>query len=358
MIICVLKETKEHEGRVALTPANVGVLTSLKHVVYVQKKAGLLSGFDDHEYGKAGARLFEDSAKPVRSAGLVLKVKEPTIGEISLMRPGQMIFCFLHLAAFPQILKKILGRKIIALGYETLRLPDGSLPLLRPMSEIAGKLAAQNGAHFLRSDCGGRGILMGGTEKVRPAEVVVLGCGTVGENAAKVASGMGAKTSVVDISKKRLAGLRKKYPQWRFYLSAPRIIGKLVPKADLVIGAVLVPGARAPRLVTEAMVKKMRKGSVIVDVAVDQGGCVETSVVTSHKKPVKVCHGVLHYGVPNIPAVVPVTGTHALTRETFPYVKRLAQFGLVKSCERYPEMKWAVNCAWGKIVHPALTTPR
>lgn len=357
MNITVLRETKAHEGRVALTPSHARALARLGHKIFIQKNAGLISGFPDSDYRKAGGRIFSDTREGIKKSDLILKVKEPTAAEVSLMREGQMIFCYLHLAAFPDLTKKILKQKIIALGYETVQLTNGSLPLLKPMSEIAGQLAAQNGAHFLRSDCGGRGVLMGGTEKVRSAEVLILGGGTVGENALRVAVGMGAKVRIVDVSAMRLKKLKRKY-RCETYLSSPTVIKKWVPRSDLVIGAVLVPGAPAPKLVSKALVKKMKKGSVIVDVAVDQGGCIETSVVTSHEKPVLVKHRVLHYGVPNIPAVVPVTGTLALTGATFPYIKSLAQYGLVGVCKKHPEMKLAINCAEGKIIHRALTATR
>lgn len=354
MKICLLKETKESEGRVALTSSNVKELVRLESKVYFQKGAGVLSGFADRDYVRAGATIFKKTKDGIKNADLVLKVKEPTIPELNLMRPGQMIFCFLHLAAEPQLLKKILKRKIVALGYETIQLKDGRLPLLAPMSEIAGQLAALNGAHFLRSDFGGRGVLLGGTQTVRPAEVVILGGGTVGENAAKIALGLGANTHIIDASEWRLSALKKKYKNGHFYLSRPKVIRRLTKNADLVIGAVLRAGAKAPKLVTKAMVKSMKKGSVIVDVAVDQGGCVATSEVTSHDHPIVVKHGVLHYGVANIPAVVPVTGTFALTGATFPYIRLIAQKGLAEACRIKPELRLAINVAYGEIVHPAL----
>ena len=353
MNICLLKETKVHEGRVALMPVQIRILRQSGHRVFVQKNAGVVSGFSDRDYVKAGAKIFIKTGEGIKKADLVLKVKEPSFAEVAAMRQGQMIFCYLHLAAFPELTRKILKQGIVALGYETVQLPNGSLPLLKPMSEIAGKLAAQNGAHFLRIDCGGRGVLMGGTETVPPAEVLILGGGTVGENALKIAVGMGAKTRILDRSVARLKKLRKKYG-CEVYLSTKASIRKWVPRSDLVVGAVLIPGARAPKLVSKALVKKMRKGSVIIDVAVDQGGCIETSEVTSHDKPVVKKYGVLHYGVPNIPAVVPVTGTLALTTATFPYIKSLASLGLAGTCKKHPEMKLAINCAWGKVVHPAL----
>lgn len=355
MIISVLKETKIEEGRVALTPANVKELTRLKHKVYVQKNAGVLIGFTNKDYRKAGARIITSTKDLIIKAKLILKVKEPTFKELNMMKEGQIVFSFLHLAPEKKLIRKILKRKIVALAYETIELKDGSLPLLAPMSEIAGRLAAQNGAHFLRADKGGRGVLIGGTSRAKPAEVLILGGGVVGENAAKVAIGMGATTRIVDISRKRLQTLKKKYREClKIYLSNSKNISRLVPQADLLIGAVLLPGANAPKLISRNLVKKMKNGSVIVDVSIDQGGCVETSVVTSHNKPVVNKYGVLHYGVPNMPGSVPMTGTLALTNATFPYIKKLANLGLAECCRKHPEMRLAINCAYGEIVHPGL----
>ena len=355
MIISVLKETKELEARVALTPANVQALVQRGHQVLVQKGAGVGSGFADADYRKAGGAVLPMTRELIRKSKLILKVKEPTLSETALMNSSQIVFAYLHLAALPVLTKKILKSGITALGYETVRLSDGSLPLLKPMSEIAGKLAAQNGAHFLRADCGGRGVLLGGTERVAPARVVVIGGGTVGQAAAGIAVGMGGETVILDISPERLTHLEKKYDgRVKTFLSTPQAISEIVPKADLVIGAVLIPGAKTPKLVSRDLVKKMRKGSVIVDVSVDQGGCVATSEVTSHARPIVVKYGILHYGVPNIPAVVPVTATKALTEATFPYIQSLADNGLSRTLSLFPEMEGGVNCRGGKIVHPAL----
>lgn len=355
MRIGILKETKSSEKRVALVPLLARELVGLGHKVRVQKNAGVGSGFPDEEYRNAGAQIVASTSKLISQSDLVIKVKEPTSQELDFMRPGQLLFCYLHLAAIPAVLKKILRKKIIALGYETLQLPNGRLPLLAPMSEIAGKLAAQVGAHLLRADQGGRGVLLGGTQTVEPATVVVLGAGVVGENALRIAVGLGAKTHVVDVSETRLNQLKEKLGGAIVtHLSTPAIIASLVREADLLIGAVLIPGARAPKLVTEAMVKTMKKGSVIIDVAVDQGGCIATSRVTTHAKPTFVKHGVLHYGVANMPGVVPVTGTLALTHAIFPYIRAIANDGLEAATEKFPELKSAINCAWGKIVHPGL----
>jgi alanine dehydrogenase len=355
MIIAVLKEVKRLEGRVALVPDNVVELVKNGHEVLVQKEAGLLSCFSDEEYVKAGAEIVETTKELMDRSDLVLKVKEPTIEEVKMMKPGQIFWGYLHLAAIPETLQAILDQKIIALGFETLELPGGALPLLAPMSEIAGRLASQNGAHLLRFDQGGRGILIGGTTTVDPARVMVIGSGVVGRNATDVAVGMGAHTTVLDVSPQRLDMMQKIYgDKINVELSTPENIEQLLPETDLVVGAVLIVGEKAPKLITEDMVKTMKKGSVIVDVSVDQGGCVETSEVTTHDNPYVVKHGVLHYGVANMPGSVPVTSTLALNHASFPYTLALANEGLAGVCESMPEMKSAINCQNGEIVHQAL----
>ncbi len=354
MRIGILKERKAQEARVALPPDKVYQLLLDGHEVWVEKGAGVLSSFPDADYKAAGAKIVSSFQKIIQSSDLLLKVKEPTLPEARLMRKGQMIFCYLHLAGIPQIMRILQKREVIALGYETVQLPDGRLPLLKPMSEIAGRLAIQNGAEFLRADKGGRGVLIGGTDKVQPAKVLILGGGVVGENAIRVALGMGALTTVMDVSPSRLAVLQKKYPALSTVLMDCKKLSQLIRDTDLCVGAVLIPGAKAPKLVTRAMVKTMKRGSVIVDVSVDQGGCVETAVVTSHAKPVVVRYGVLHYGVPNMPGAVPLTSTQALSQETFPYIRALAALGLEKTIIKFPEMKLAVNLSFGTICHPAL----
>ncbi|OGQ06996.1 MAG: alanine dehydrogenase [Deltaproteobacteria bacterium RIFCSPLOWO2_12_FULL_40_28] len=341
MKIALLKESHAHEGRVALTPAQIKILTREGHLVLVMKGAGLGSGFFDSDYTKSGAKIYSSFSQIISQADLIIKVKEPLLSEIKFMKPGQMVFSFLHLAALPQIRRALIRKKIIALGYEMVQLSDGSLPLLAPMSEIAGKMATQLGAHFLRSDQGGRGILLGGTKKVNPATVVVLGGGVVGEGAIRVACGIGASVYVLDKNKKRLTILKNKYKGLHVFLSTPETIARLVQEADLLIGAVLIPGKKAPILVSKNLVKKMKKGSVIIDVAVDQGGCVETTQKTTHAKPIVVKHGVAHYGVPNIPGLVPSTATLALTKETFPYIQILAKWGLA-ALQKFPQLQKAV----------------
>lgn len=355
MIISVLKEVKRLEGRVALVPKNIKDLCVAGHEVLVQKDAGLISGFSDDDYLKAGAKIVEKTKELIEKSDLVCKVKEPTIEEVKMMRPGQMFWGYLHLAAIPETLKAILNQKIVALGFETVQLPDGSLPLLAPMSEIAGRLATQNGSDGLRFDRGGRGVLIGGTSTVPPAKVLVLGAGVVGRNAADVAIGMGAETTILDLNPQRLELLKRIYGnKIKTEISSKEKISEFLKDADLVVGSVLIVGEKAPKLVTEAMVKTMKKGAVIIDVSVDQGGCVETSEVTTHDKPFVEKHGVLHYGVANMPGSVPVTSTLALNNATFRYTKALADLGLDGVCEKYPEMRKAINCANGEVVHEAL----
>lgn len=355
MKISVLKEVKTREGRVAIIPDNVKELTAAGHQVFVQKNAGVLSGFPDDLYVQNGAQILDSTADVIAAGDLVVKVKEPTIDEVKLMREGQIFFGYLHLAAIPETLQAIVDQRIIALGFETVEMPDRSLPLLFPMSEIAGKLASQNGAHFLRFDQGGPGVLIGGTQTVAPAKVLVLGGGTVGQNAAEIAMGMGGQTTLLDISADRVKALQNKYQdRAQVLLSSQELVEKLALEADLVVGGVLIVGEKAPKLISEALVKRMKKGAVIVDVSVDQGGCVETSEVTTHENPVIEKHGVLHYGVANMPGSVPVTATLALNNASFPYIKALADLGFDKVCQEYPEMQKSINCALGEVVHPGL----
>jgi len=354
MQIGILKETKNKEGRVAATPAMVADWVKEGHTVAIQKNAGINVGYKDADYIRSGAQILNAPKVLIQKSELIIKVKEPTLEEVDLMQEGQMIFCYLHLASMPALLKKILKRKITALGYETVELKDHSLPLLKPMSEIAGQLASLNGAFYLRADQGGRGVLLGGTETVEPASTVVLGGGTVGENAARVAAGMGSKVLVFDVSEDRLKVLKKKLPSIQTAISDLKAIEKAVKDCDLLIGAVLIPGAKAPKLVTQDTVEQMKGGAVIVDVAVDQGGCVETSVVTSHENPVVKRFSILHYGVPNMPGSVPITATEALTNVSHKYITALADLGLVGVQKKYPEMEGALNCFKGEISHKAL----
>ena len=355
MIITCLKEVKKQEGRVALIPDNVKELVASGHTVLMQKDAGIHVGFTNEHYTQAGAQIIESTEDCIAKSDLVVKVKEPTIDEVKLMKPGQMFFGYLHLAAIPETLQTIVDQKIKAIGFETVELEDGRLPLLSPMSEIAGKLASQNGAHILRFDQGGRGVLLGGTETVEPGKVVILGGGVVGRNAAMIAVGLGAETTILDLNEDRLKDLHDEFEgELITKVSTPDVIEEEVMSADLVVGAVLVVGKKAPHLVTEDLVKRMKKGSVIVDVSVDQGGCVQTSEVTTHQNPTVTKHGVLHYGVANMPGSVPVTSTLALNHASFKYIKALADLGYDACVKEFPEMKRAVNCEEGRIVHAGL----
>jgi alanine dehydrogenase len=329
MIIGVPTEIKSREYRVAMTPAGVRALTEAGQTVLVQSGAGLGSGLSDAQYRTAGARLASSPDEIFATAQLIVKVKEPLPPEYDLLRPGQLLFTYLHLANTPQLTKRLLEQQVTALAYETVQLDDGSLPLLQPMSEVAGRMAVQVGAHFLQKECGGKGVLLAGAPGVRPGRVVVLGAGTVGGNAVRIAVGMGADVTVLDIDPGKLALLDDHYGNHIQTLMAnSQNIEDEVRRADLVVGAVLIPGARTPQLVPESLVSRMEPGGVIVDVAVDQGGCVATTQVTCHDRPVLEVHGVLHYGVPNMPGAVSRTSTFALTNSTLPYIRKLAQSGL------------------------------
>jgi len=327
MIIGVPKEIKPQENRIAMTPGGVASLTRAGHSVLVEDGAGLGSGLSNDEYRAAGAELV--SAEKAWGAQMVVKVKEPIAGEYQYLRPGLILFTYLHLAAAEELTKQLLASKTTGIAYETVQLPDGSLPLLTPMSEVAGRMATQVGAHYLEKYQGGRGILLGGVPGVAPGEVVVLGGGVVGTNAAKMALGLGARVTIMDVSHKRLQYLDDVFGgRLSTITSSESNIRDAISRADLVIGSVLVVGAKAPRLVTRGMLKSMKEGSVIVDVAVDQGGCVETIKPTTHKDPTYVVDGVVHYGVANMPGAVPRTSTFALANQTLPYAMRLAANGL------------------------------
>jgi len=313
---------------VALTPWGVTALVAAGHTVLIEVGAGQGSGFADDEYLAAGARVVPDPAQ-VWAAELVVKVKEPLPSEYGGMREGQILFTYLHLAAEPQLTRELLNRRITAIAYETVQLPDGSLPLLAPMSEVAGRMAPQVAAHYLQQSEGGRGKLIGGVPGVPPGHVVILGAGTVGTNAARVALGMGAQVTLADISLERLRHLDLViHGRLVTMTSSPSMVAEAVRIADAVIGAALVPGARAPMLVSEEMVASMTPGAVILDVAVDQGGCIATSRAISHSVPTYIEHGVVHYGVPNMPGAVPRTSTMALCNATLPYVLQLADQGI------------------------------
>lgn len=352
MIIGVPKEIKAQEFRVALTPAGARTLAEDGHRVLVQTRAGEGSGFADAAYRQAGAELV-DADRVYAEAELVVKVKEPLPEEYDRLRPGQLLFAFLHLAPAPELAEALMTSGCTAIAYETVAV-DGRLPLLLPMSEIAGRLATQVGAHYLLKPQGGKGVLLGGAPGVRPGKVVILGAGVVGGNALRIAVGMAADVSVIDIDPQRLVELDDHYAnRIQTLVANSQIIEEEVASADLLIGAVLVAGKHAPQLVSRELVAAMAPGSVIVDVAVDQGGCVATTRPTTHADPVYVEHGVLHYGVANMPGSVSRTSTWALTNSTLPYLRLLANRGLAALDER-PELRAGVNVHAGKIVHAAV----
>jgi alanine dehydrogenase len=355
MVIGVPREIKDGEQRVAITPAGVRALRERDHTVLVERGAGAGSRTTDAEYRAAGARILASPQEVYRRAQLVLKVKEPLPAEYGLLRPGQILFTYLHLASSRELLDALLASGIVALGYETVQTAGGALPLLVPMSEIAGKMSVQVGARLLEAESGGRGTLLGGVPGVPPAEVVIVGCGVVGTNAAKVAIGMGAHVTILDINHGRLKYLDDVLGGRVITVYANAYsVERAASYADLLIGAVLVPGARAPKIVTHAMVRGMKSGAAVIDVAVDQGGCVATIRPTSYSQPTYVKYGVLHYGVPNIPAAVPRSATHALTNATLPYAIEIAGKGLSAALSANPALARGLNVAHGHVVHPAV----
>jgi alanine dehydrogenase len=328
MIIGVPKEVKDHESRVGVTPAGVHALVAAGHTVLVEHNAGELSALTDDEYQAAGAEIVGSPHDVWRLAEMVVKVKEPLPAEYRYFREGMVLFTYLHLAPMMELTDALLANKVTGIAYETVRDRAGTLPLLTPMSEVAGRMSVQVGAACLESERGGRGVLLGGVPGVPPGNVVILGGGIVGSNAARVAMGLGARVTLVDVSLNRLRELDDIFGGRLYTLASNSYnIGRAVRDADLVIGAVLIPGASAPKLVTRAMVAKMKKGAVIVDVAIDQGGCIETARPTTHSDPSYLVDGVVHYCVTNMPAAVPNTSTLALTNATFPYLLKLAKLG-------------------------------
>ena len=351
--IGVPREIKRDEQRVALTPDAVRELVSHGLEVRLETTAGAGAGFSDAVFAAAGARLV--SREEAWAAHLVVKVKEPQPEEFDFLRPDLVLFTYLHLAAYPAVGRALLAAGTTAIAYETVQLDDGSLPLLAPMSEIAGRLAAQVGAHLLEKPRGGRGVLIGGCTGVRPARVVVLGAGSVGWNAARLAAAMDAEVLLLDHSPERLRRLESQRQGRLVSLVSSRgLLERLVPTADLLIGAVLLPGDRAPTLVNEELVQQMQPGSVIVDVAIDQGGCIATSVETSHTDPVRTIHGVQHYAVGNMPGAVPFTSTEALVSVTLPYVLAIAGRGLVEAVTERPELVSGLNTIGGAVCHPGV----
>jgi alanine dehydrogenase len=355
MVIGVPKEVKDHETRVGLVPSGVVALHEAGHRVLVETGAGAGSAHADDEYQRAGAEIVPRAADAWQGADLVVKVKEPQPSEYGFLRPGLILFTYLHLAPLPELTDCLLSSKVTGVAYETIVEPDGSLPLLTPMSEVAGRMAVQVGAQYLEAPAGGRGVLLAGVPGVAPANVVILGGGVVGTNAARVAMGMTAAVTIIDKSMNRLRQLDDVFNGHVVTLASNLwTIGESLKSADLVIGAVLVPGASAPKIVRRQMIAAMKRGSVVVDVAIDQGGCFETSRPTTHTDPIYFVDGVLHYCVSNMPAAVPHTSTLALTNATFPYLLELANLGLERAVAKNPALRAGVNTYQGQVTHPGV----
>lgn len=354
MKIGVPSEIKNNENRVGVVPSGVKELVSHGHEVYVQHNAGVGSGFSDEEYVAAGAEILPGIADVYAVADMIVKVKEPIEPEYKLVKKNQVLFTYFHFACDRQLTDAMLESGAVCIAYETVRLPDRTLPLLVPMSEVAGRMAAQQGARFLERPQGGMGKLMGGVPGVKPAKVLVLGAGVVGRNAAKIAAGMGADVTITDISLPVLRHVADVMPDVKTLYSSAHNIEQELPDTDLVIGSVLIPGAKAPHLVTRDMLKTMRKGSLLVDVAIDQGGCFETSRPTTHSEPTFEVDGIIHYCVANIPGAVPMTSTMALTNATLPYAISLADSGWKKACKNDAALAQGVNIVDGKIVCPGV----
>ncbi len=354
MQIGVPKEIKNHEYRVGLTPDAAARLTQEGHLVLVETGAGVGAGFDDAEYAAAGAEIMADADSVFGAAEMIVKVKEPQLEECAMLSPGQILFTYLHLAADPEQARALMRSGATAIAYETVTDAHGTLPLLKPMSCIAGRMATQVGAHYLEMPSG-RGVLLGGVPGVAPARVVVVGAGAAGTNALEMAVGLQADVTVLDINLARLEELATRFGnRIRTLYSTPEVIAREVRTADLVIGSVLIPGASAPKLVTREMVRSMRPGSVLVDIAIDQGGCFETSRPTSHADPVYVESGVVHYAVTNMPGAVPRTATLALTNATLPHVRSLARLGWRQAVQRDPHLRNGINVTAGEITHRAV----
>lgn len=355
MIIGVPTEVKNRENRVAIVPGGVKQLVTLGHRVLVQKGAGLGAGIPDEKFQAAGATLMEGADKLWAEAEMIIKVKEPIAEEYSRMREGQILYTYLHLAAVPELAQQLVARKVSAIAYETIELEDRSLPLLTPMSEVAGRIAVQVGAQYLQKHNGGKGLLLGGVPGVKRGRVSIVGGGVVGINAAKMAIGLGAQVTILDVSARRLAYLDDVFgASVRTLMSNPENIAESVAESDLVVGAVLITGAKAPRLVTREMVRTMERDSVIVDVAIDQGGCVETIRPTTHDDPVYVEEEVLHYGVTNMPGDVPKTSTYALTNVTMKYALEIAQRGFKEALAQSESLRKGLNAYQGRITHRAV----
>ncbi len=354
MRIGIPREIKAQETRVGLMPNAVHALSTAGHAVRVQASAGTQAGFNDADYIAAGATIV-DTADDAWDADLVVKVKEPQIAEYPQLRAGLILFTYLHLAATPELTRVLLDSGITAIAYETVTDRHGRLPLLTPMSEVAGRIATQAGAHALRNIAGGRGVLLGGVPGVEPGRVMVLGGGVVGLNAARIALGMGADTTLLDIDPDRLRVLDEQFgPALKTRYADPKSLDELAIRADLLVGAVLVPGHSAPKLIRRATVEHMRPGAVIVDVAIDQGGCIETSRPTTHAEPTYIEAGVVHYAVANIPAACGRTATQALGNATLPYVQKLADCGIIAAARDDPGLLHGLNIHRGHLTHPAV----
>jgi alanine dehydrogenase len=355
MIIGVPKEVKDHETRVGLVPGSVTTLYEAGHQVLVEAGAGTGSSIPDEDYAHSGARILSTAAEVWRKADMIVKVKEPQPAEYGFFKPGLLLFTYLHLAPLPELTAELVKAEVNSVAYETIREADGSLPLLTPMSEVAGRMAVQVGAQYLEAPNGGRGILLGGIPSVNPANVVILGGGVVGHNAAKMAVGLGARVTIIDKNLNRLRELDDIYSSQIVTLASNVwTIRESLRLADLVVGAVLIPGASAPRLIRRDMLRSMKKGAVMVDVSIDQGGCFETSRPTTHTDPIYFVDGVLHYCVSNMPAAVPHTSTFGLTNATAPYLMALANKGLARACEENNAIREGVNTYRGHITYPAV----
>lgn len=356
MIIGVPKEIKNNENRVALTPGGARELIKHGHTLYVQATAGNGSGFHDSDYIDAGAKILPTIEEVYAIAEMIIKVKEPIEQEYPLIKKDQLVFTYFHFASYEPLTHAMINSGAVCLAYETVEKTDRSLPLLVPMSEVAGRMSIQEGAKYLEKPMGGLGILLGGVPGVRPAKVLILGGGIVGTNAAKMAAGMGADVTIMDVNLARLRYLDDVMPaNVNTFMSSEFNIRELLPTHDLVIGAVLIPGAKAPHLVTRDMLKTMRPGSVLVDVAVDQGGCIETCKPTTHQDPTYVIDGIVHYCVANMPGAVPYTSTLALTNATLPYAIQLANKGWKKACSDSNELKLGLNVVNGKVVYKGVS---
>jgi alanine dehydrogenase len=355
MVVGVPKEIKAEENRVAMTPAGVEVMRHHGHSVLVEREAGSRSGFEDSAYAAAGARIMDTPEEIFRAADMVMHVKEPLPPEYELIREGQVLFTYLHLAAAEELTHLLMQKGSVNIAYETIQKADGTLPLLTPMSEVAGRMAIQQGAKYLEMAQGGHGVLLGGVPGVDPGMVVIIGGGVVGTNAAKMACGLGAKVYLLDVCLDRLRYLSDIMPSNCFLLmSSPAAIRDLVTRADVVVGAVLIPGAKAPRLVTRSMLQTMKRGAVLVDVAIDQGGCFETSRPTTHADPIYAVDGIVHYCVANMPGAVPKTSTVALTNATLPYAVEIADKGWKEAMRDNPEIRRGANVVNGDVTYRAV----